>query len=191
MEGMRKLIISACTALFLLAGCAGTSKTEESRADMSGYETLTDSNHVFYETDVKSIAEMMDEKKTFVVYFGFDTCPWCLEAVPILDEVAKENDEKVWYVNTRKDPEWKSNLDIDDYDLLTEKLGDYLPYDDDGVRHLYTPHVFFIKDGSVVYDHEGTIDGHDAHDETLSAEEKEQVKEYYEEGFSKMKGEQK
>ena len=43
----------------------------------------------------------------------------------------------------------------------------------------------------MVYDHEGTIDGHDAHDETLSAEEKEQVKEYYEEGFSKMKGEQK
>lgn len=181
--------ITACVLAMALVGCTNTAdSTEIKRADMSGYSTLNDSEHVFIESDVKEMAEMMDEKDTFTVYFGYDNCPWCLEAVPLLDEIAKDNKEYVYYIDTRKDPEWKSNLDLKDYDLVVDKLGDYLSYDEDGVKHLYTPHVFFIKDGSVVYDHEGTIEGHDAHEESLTDEETEQVKSYYEEGFSKLKG---
>lgn len=186
---MKKIIIACILALALGACSSDTGSSPKERADMSGYSTLTDTDHVFIESSVKEMAEMMDNHESFAVYFGFDECPWCLEAVPLLNEAAKENNEDVYYINTRKNSEWKSNLDIDDYDLLVEKLGDYLSFDDDGVKHLYTPHVFFMKDGSVVYDHEGTIEGHDAHDETLSDEEKETVKGYYEEGFAKMKGE--
>lgn len=177
-----------CAAL--LAGCsANETKTtwEKVKSDMSGYSTLTDEEHVFYDLTVKDMAEMMDEGETFVVYFGFDHCAWCLEAVPLLNEAAKEAEMTVGYINTRADEEWQSNLDIDDYDLVVEKLGDYLSYDNDGVKHLYTPFVCFIKDGSVVYTHEGTIPDHNAKEETLTDEEKEEVKGYYEHGFGEIK----
>ena len=56
-----------------------------------------------------------------------------------------------------------------DYDVVVNLFGQYLQYDDNGKKHLYTPHVFFIKDGDVVYEVEGV---------------NEQLKENYEKGFA-------
>ena len=60
-------------------------------------------------------------------------------------------------------------MDMKDYDVVVNLFGQYLQYDDDGKKHLYTPHVFFIKDGDVVYEVEGL---------------NEQLKENYEKGFA-------
>lgn len=174
--GILVLILTMCTA------CAA-----ETKSDMSGYEGFTDENHVFYDMTVSDAAGLMDQGKTFAVYFGFAKCPWCIDAVPVLNEEAKAAGMKVGYVDTRKDPSWQSNLDVDDYDLLTEKFGEYLEYDDDGIRHLYTPHVFFIKDGAVVYEHSGTADGHVAYEREMSPEELEELTEAYREGFARMR----
>ena len=184
---MKKTVMCILAAL-TFAGCTSTPvKDEPAKSDMSGYATLEDDNHVFYDLSVKQMAEKMDEKETFTVYFGFDHCAWCLEAVPFLNATAKNYDMQVGYINTRADEKWQSNLDIDDYDIVVEKLGEYLEYDNDGIRHLYTPHVFFIKDGKVVSDHSGSIEGHNAKEESLSEEEKKQLKEIYEEGFEALK----
>ena len=103
-----------------------------------------------------------------IIYFGFAKCPSCNEALPVLNDVAKEYHAEVGYINTRKDASWQSNMDMKDYDVVLELFGQYLQYDDDGKKHLYTPHVFFIKDGDVVYEVEGV---------------NEQLKENYEKGF--------
>ena len=89
--------------------------------------------------------------------------------MPVLNDVAKENHAEVAYINTRKNAAWQSNMDMKDYDVVVNLFGQYLQYDDDGKKHLYTPHVFFIKDGDVVYEVEGL---------------NEQLKENYEKGFA-------
>ncbi len=167
-----KKITYIVLSLLLCFGCTSTSKQ---KSDMSGYEKFTDTEHVFYDMTVKEMIQEMDDNETFIVYFGFSECPYCNQAMPILNEVAKEYDQEVGYINTRKDSSWESNTDIDDYDLVIERLGDYLEYDDEGKKHLYTPHVFFIKDGKVVKQYEGVGDTTDA------------LKSIYEEGFEAVK----
>lgn len=179
---MRKILIITLTVVIAFTiGC--TNKT----ADMSDYEGFEDKNHVYQESEMLEVAEKIDKGETFVVYFGFSKCPWCIEVVPFLNEVAKENKASVLYVNTRKNSKWKSNIDIDNYELFVEKFGDYVPLDDDGIKHLYTPHVFFIKDGKVTYEHAYTVEGHDAHERKMTDEEVSEVKAYYQEGFKKIK----
>lgn len=158
---MKKRWIILCC--IFLAGCTST------KSDMFQYENFHDENHVFYDITVKEVQSKIQNKETLTVYFGFAKCPSCNEAMPVLNEVAKENNAEVAYINTRKDASWQSNMDMKDYDVVLELFGQYLQYDDDGKKHLYTPHVFFIKDGDVVYEVEGV---------------NEQLKENYEKGFA-------
>ncbi len=176
---MKKLFILLLA--FVLLACGSNQL-----ADMHEYEGFDDQNHVFIETSMKEVDQKIGKNETFAVYFGFAKCPWCIEAVPILNEVAKENDASVYYVNTRKDASWQSNIDIDDYDLFVKDFGEYVPYDENGIKHLYTPHVFFIKDGKVVYEHSYTVEDHDATQREMTEEEKAILKEYYTEGFQNL-----
>lgn len=177
---MKKIVF---VLLLLLTGCSSTTSSL-TKADMSHYENFNDEDHVFYEMNVKEMVDKIDNNETFVVYFGFSECPWCNVAMPILNETAKEYDSIVYYIDTRSNEEWESNMDIDDYDLVVDYLGEYLDYDDDGKKHLYTPHVFFFKEGEVVKEHEGTIDGKT---DEITTQEKEQLKQIYEEGFEAIK----
>ena len=52
----------------------------------------------------------------------------------------------------------------------------FLEYDENGIRHLYVPTLFFIKDGAVVEFHEGTLEGHNAKLRAMTAEEREELK---------------
>jgi len=180
---MKKILsLLFCFLILSVNACASQNKS-----DMSGYEGFDDKDHVFYDMSVKDVSDAMERKETFAVYFGFSKCPWCIAALPYLNEEAKAAGVKVGYVDTRKDPSWSSNIDIDDYDLFVEKFSDYLEYDDNGIKHLYTPHVFFVKNGETVFEHNGTVEGHDATERSLSQEEVQQLKDIYREGFEAMK----
>ena len=153
------------------------------KSDMKDYIALFDEDHVFYDLDVETMVNAMKEKKTFVAYFGYPACEWCIEAVPILNQAAKENEMQVGYINTRSNPEWQKNTDIDNYDLLISTVGEYLEYDSDGVRHLYTPSVFFIREGKVIGFHEGTVENHNARNRAMSEEEQEVLRNIYRDMF--------
>ena len=147
------------------------------KSDMARYSNFADQEeHIFYDLTVKEMAQAMDEKRTFAVYFGYDSCEWCLDAVPVINEAAKQSGQTVGYVDTRANPAWEKNTDIDDYDLLVEKVGEYLEFDDKGVRHLYVPTLFFIKEGKVVQFHEGTLEGHNARNRAMTPEEREELR---------------
>lgn len=183
MKKAGKLILTLVLAVTLAACSSKTYTVTGDKSDMSGYTDFTDEDHMFIDMRVDEMLEAMDQGASFVVYFGFTDCPWCKEAMPILNEVAKEYNQNVCYINTRADASWQSNTDIDDYDALVERVGSYFEYDDDGNRHLYTPAVFFIKDGKVVLYHEGTTESHNAHERTMTDEEVEELKSVYREGF--------
>jgi len=186
---MRKLLITMMICFMTLLCACASQKTQitGTKSDMSGYEGFTDTEHVFYDMTVAGMLEYMDAKESFAVYFGFDNCPWCLDAMPVLNEAAKEYEAEVGYIDTRKNPAWQKNVDIDDYDKLVERIGNYFTYDNDGNRHLYTPAVVFIKDGEVVLYHEGTVESHNARERSMTDEEIEELKEIYREGFEAIK----
>ena len=173
--------IFAVCAVVLAGGCRKKEKVGEKltgeMSDMSTYTNFQDQEtHVFYDLTIPEMAQAMGEKKTSAVYFGYDTCEWCLDAVPVINDAAKATENVVGYINTRKDPSWEHNTDMEDYDLLVEKIGGYLDFDASGKRKLYVPMLFFIKDGKVVATHEGTLEGHNAKNRAMTAEEREELR---------------
>lgn len=190
-------ILILVLATLSLAACGCSNKTDPSEAladfpaaDISGYTGLAGytGENPFVEVTVKDVHEMVEKKSTFALFVSYKSCPWCNAVIEELCEVAAEENIKIANIDTRKNPEWKSNLDIDDYDLFVEIFGDYLQYDTDGIKHLYVPHMFFVKDGAVVYEHQGAIPemGSDPMTEK-TPEMKEKIKEVFREGFGQLK----
>lgn len=51
--------------------------------------TIDSKNKMVYKT-TEEVLNLIDKKKSFVLYFGFDTCPWCRSVVPTLASISKE-----------------------------------------------------------------------------------------------------
>lgn len=128
-------------------------------ADLSGYESMMDyeGDSRLVETDVAEAVKLMNDKESFILFFSFEDCPYCNLIMPYVNEVAEETGQHIGYIDTRKDPTWQSNTDIKDYDLVVKYFGDYLQEDDEGVKHLYTPDIYCIKNGKVEARHDGVI----------------------------------
>ena len=186
-------------ALFFLSACGGAGKAASavelsdlsgfSAPDLSGYAGLEGYEQPlqFAEVTVKDVDALMKEKKSFVLMTSFANCPWCNAVISYVNDVALEEKATIALIDTRKDSSWQSNLDLLDYDLFVEDFGEHLDEDEDGIPHLYVPHVFFVKDGNVVYEHQGALPemGSDAHME-LNEEQKEALRDIYRQGFQAM-----
>ena len=136
---------------------------------MSGYEGMEGiTEYAFAETDVQEMAKLIEEKKTFAVFFSYADCPYCNRVIPYLNRAAQEAGQMVGYVDTRKDPSWISNMDLTDYDLLMELIGDYQEEDGEGKLHLYVPDLYFFRDGEIVARHQGIIAGADDPEKELT-----------------------
>ncbi|MBQ7245362.1 MAG: hypothetical protein IJS33_00355 [Firmicutes bacterium] len=157
--------------------------------DMSGYTGLEgyQGDIPFVEVTVMDIHRLKEEKASFALFTSYKDCPWCNAAISYFCDTANEAGVKVAYINTRKNPEWVSNIDIDDYDIFVEDFGDALELDANGIKHLYVPHVFFVKEGELVYDYQGAYPdmGGDPHME-LSDVQKEELRDIFREGFDSI-----
>ena len=144
---MKKILILTIATIILLTGCA-----KNSNNPYDGKETISPLGleGVFVDTSVKEITDLIDNKETFVFVASFEDCPHCQEFLPYLYEAAKERNYAIGYIDTRKDSSWQSNLDIDDYNLFVEYFGEFLLRDEDNIPHLYVPHTFFVKEGTVI-----------------------------------------
>lgn len=161
MKKITGTVVQILLAVFLtltMAACAsgrGRDGTQAAgggtKADMSDYATYdAAADYVYVTSSVQDMYDRLHRNETFAVFFGFSKCPWCRDFMPVLNEAAKRTGHsKVYYVNTRGNPNWKSNLDIDNYDLLVQMAFDYLPYDEAGIKHLDAPTAYFVKGGKV------------------------------------------
>ena len=128
--------------------------------------TIDSKNKIVYKT-TEEVLELIDKKKSFVLYFGFDTCPWCRSVVPTLASISKELNQEVYYIDV-KDIRDTFELDDDnkpklvkkgskDYSKLLEKLEsvleDYTLTDSDnneikvGEKRIYVPSIVSVIDG--------------------------------------------
>lgn len=137
---MKKIIIFV-TLVTLLTGCS-LLKTKEEKTDAilfkEEYESLNgektsysddyyrtleiDEDNPFVYKDAKDIIEMIDNKETFAVYFGFSSCPWCRSVIPNLVDVVKNLDiQTIYYVDVL---EIRDTLKLDDNgEVVTSKEG--------------------------------------------------------------------
>ncbi len=129
-------------------------------------EIAEDNPFIYASSD--EIAKLMDDKETFVVYFGFAKCPWCRSMIEQLIRSAKDNNiDKIYYVdvldirdtyqiNDEGEPE-KTKEGTEGYNSLIEKMGnvlsDYTLTDKDdnkievGEKRIYAPNVVVVVKG--------------------------------------------
>ena len=128
--------------------------------------TIDSKNKMVYKT-TEEVLNLIDKKKSFVLYFGFDTCPWCRSVVPTLASISKELNQEVYYIDV-KDIRDTFELDDDnkpklvkkgskDYSKLLEKLEpvleDYTLTDSDnneikvGEKRIYAPNIISVING--------------------------------------------
>lgn len=144
--------------------------------------SIAEDNPFIYAT-ADEIAERIDNKETFIVYFGFNSCPWCRSVLPSLIESAKENNvTKIYYVDVLeirdryelndKNKAVKTvegsegyyklleKLDnvLDDYEPLTYKSKGKTKKVKIGEKRIYAPNVVTVKNGEAIALESGIID---------------------------------
>lgn len=142
------------------------------------------------------------ENEDAIIYFGFASCPWCRNAVPVLLDAAKElNVDKIYYVDildmrdTYKfsgsiEPE-QTKKGTDAYykilKILDKKLEEFYVTDDagnmydTGVKRLYAPTVVSISSGKVKGFHVATLESQEDPYTALTDKQKEELKDIYKE----------
>lgn len=133
-------VIIAIVALLIITGCTFEKNEVESDAirfkkeyesinndEIKGMNlkvrelSISEKNPIVY-AEANDIITMMDNGETFIVYFGFNSCPWCRSVLPVLLDVADDLDiEKIYYVDVKN---IRNVLEIDDAgNLVTKKDG--------------------------------------------------------------------
>lgn len=157
----------------------------EESADMSSYEGFQDEEHQFIQVDMEEALSVFDNKESAILYFGYPDCPWCIEAVPLMNEAAKETQQHILYIRTRDENKELLYTKEQKQEVIS-KLSDYMEKNEDGEYELYVPFVVVVKDGKAISANIGTVDGHDAHERKMSEDEVSQLKKTYEDMFSAL-----
>ncbi len=141
---------------------------EKNRNGVAYREVEIDEDNPFVYATAEKIQEKIDNKETFAVYFGFNSCPWCRSIITTLIEVADDlNIDKIYYVdvldirdtyelNSKNKPEKTKDGSegynelitslasvLSDYTLTTEK-GKTVKV---GEKRIYAPNLVSVVDG--------------------------------------------
>ena len=65
---------------------------------LNKYELLEDEEHILVSKTANEILCAAADGESFVLYLGFDSCPWCQTFTPLLNAQAKERHmREIWY----------------------------------------------------------------------------------------------
>ncbi|KJY62688.1 hypothetical protein [Lactobacillus apis] len=95
----------------------------------------------------------LEKREKGIYYFGFPTCPWCQELLPVFDSSLKTNKLKSFVVNTRgSNYSSKENIKLETFFIhhISEK------------KRLTVPLIIMIKNKKDIRTHIGTVPGHNA-----------------------------
>ena len=140
---------------------------------------ISEDNPFVYATS-DEIVEKMNNKESFVVYFGFAKCPWCRSMIEQLIKSAKDNNIKtIYYVDVleiRDTYAFNDNGELEKtkdgtegymtlIDKMQDVLSDYTLTKEDGEKvlvgekRIYAPNVVAVVDGNAEKMVEGISDG--------------------------------
>ena len=182
-----RLFLGFLSFLFFLGGCSSTPSTSSS-SSISGcapdevsceQEEINEAKMLSKDFDPMSFEEAIaffEDKQSGLLYFGFPNCPWCQEVVPILHELASQAHVPVYYIQTRDEEGIRLYTDSQ-RDDIAPYLNDFIRNNAKGEPTLYVPLVLAIENGQVIKGHQGTISGHNAHEEELTSVQKQELQE--------------
>ena len=139
-------------------------------------------DETFKPISMQEAITLFQEEKSGFIYFGFSNCPWCYEALPLMLKAAKDSEESIYYVQTRNDDRELMYTE-EEKALILEYVKDYEDQDEEGNTHLYVPLIVKVENGKCVDGHLGTLDAHDAHERSMTEEEKMQLLAIYQDMF--------
>ena len=203
----------ALAAGLMLASCSGASNDgfvkeyeELNGQKSSGENTYMDVNipddHRFVTASEEQVRELLTNGNG-AIFFGFPECPWCRNAVPVMNEAAEAvNLDEIYYVNVDEMRDQKAlNEDgeivtdkegSDFYYYLLEELGDQAPeytaLKDPNERRITVPLVAVVVGGNVVTTHLGTVDSQEDPYVPLTSEQHDELLDTYKTIFSRIPG---
>lgn len=173
----KKLLAVMMLCMLIVSGCSSNTHTS---ADMSAYEGFKEKDNQYIQVTMQEAADKIKNKESGIFYFGYPGCPWCIEAVPVMNEVAKELDKTIYYVNT-------SEAEDSERDALKAAAAKLWQLGTDGEEHFYVPQTIVVVDGEIVSANMGTVPGHNAHERKMTTAEAAELKELYTTMFNKLK----
>ena len=116
---MKKIMRILLIILMLISvtGCTVSSELKDSDKFKEEYEeqngkksksgkenrkvSIPEDNPFVYIT-AEELSKKIDDKETFIVYFGFSTCPWCRSVIEEMIKCAKDSDvDMIYYVDIK------------------------------------------------------------------------------------------
>lgn len=197
---MKKLSILILSVL-LLTGCTAkinqdaTSSIEKidtttlntldlnaTTADMSGYTLLTDTKHVFKQITMEESIRMFEEDGSGVLFYGYKDCGFCQQAVPVLNNAARQMGVDIYYVDVKASEGNSPEI----YAKLVDEVEDHLK-EENGEKAFYVPQVFVVKDGEIVGEHLSLIDSYDINSGDMNEKQRNDLKKIYVQEIDKLR----
>lgn len=198
------LIVSIILTIFILKPFNKEEDMTDNLKFKEEYEKLNNKDNInitipennpFIYSNATDIINRINNKETFVIYFGFNKCPYCRSILPSLIEVSEYLEvDKIYYVDisgirdtltinsdneieTRKEgtKEYNELLEI-----LNDVLEDYTIEDKDGnsistgKKRIYAPNIVTIVEGEVIDLETGISEDIDIN-KKLSKEDKQEI----------------
>lgn len=88
---------------------------------------------------------------TVALFYSFDNCPWCYDAIQVLNNVYKDYSVPTYYVEVERDERVDENST---YQVLIEKFSSEIE------DKMYVPFFVVLKDGVVLGSNTGTVEDH-------------------------------
>ena len=160
-------------SIFFLCSCEGDNMLNE-------YQKLNDKNHIFKVSTPSEIFELLNKDEKAIIVFSFPECPWCQEAIPYINEIAKEQDYNVvYYLNILEIRESKT----DEYNAIYERIR----YDIGNPDKINAPTVIVINNSKVLGYHIDTVESHVKNENNvllpMTLEQAEELRNIYRELF--------
>jgi predicted bacteriocin transport accessory protein len=145
-------IIVLVVIIVLLLGVIGFMSFKDSFKFSEEYN-VSKFNKFSYKS-LSDVFDMLNDKKSGIVFFCYSGNSWCKEYAKVLNDVSSDNGAKVYYVDIKNDMDNKS----DSYNKLVSLLENRLYKDINGTEVLYVPYLMFFKDGVITsYDNETSL----------------------------------
>lgn len=164
--------------ILIIGGCSKTDTPPISDsaevANMTGYDGYENTKEVFMKDTNTELITALKEKKDGIYYIGYEDCPWCIEAVPLMGEAAEKLNKKIMYLDIKNE-----TLTTADTDAVKLALDEILDVDEEGVKTLYVPEVVVMKDGKIKAHHNATVEGHNANERKMTSDEQKALLDIY------------
>lgn len=149
---MIKKLVSIILILLLCCGCSKyninyTYDIKSIDVDMSKYEGVNSTNHMFRAITVDEFFNCVDNKSSGVFYLGRSNCACCQTCIQFLNKAALNLNVPIYYMDVYDerqpimDEEIMNKLKLYLFDIMNEI---------DGKKELQTPTVFSVINGEIV-----------------------------------------